>query len=233
MRKVYDWLRIAQERLLPTTCLLCGAPGGADLDLCPGCRAALPVIGPACRYCGAALEAGQAVCGPCLRRPPPFAATIAPYHYAAPVDHLIWQLKFRGRLAPARTLGRLLADAGRDREDSLPECLVPVPLHRRRLGERGYNQAVELARPVARQLGIPLAPRLARRAHATPPQAELDGRERRRNVRGAFTVPQAPAARHVAIVDDVVTSGATVSELAQALRRAGVERVEVWAVARA
>jgi len=230
---VYDWLTIVQGRLLPATCLLCGAPGEADLDLCPGCRAALPAIGPACRCCGAALEAQGPLCGACLRRPPPFEATLAPYRYASPVDHLIWQLKFRGRLAPARTLGRLLADAGRDREGPLPECLVPVPLHRRRLGERGYNQALELARPVARELGVPLAPRLARRTHATPPQAERSGRERRRNVRGAFTVPQPPAARHVAIVDDVVTSGATVAELARALRRAGVERVEVWAVARA
>ena len=233
MRKVYDWLRIAQERLLPATCLLCGAPGEADLDLCPGCRAALPAIGHACRSCGAFLEAEGPLCGACLRRPPPFAATVAPYRYASPVDHLIWQLKFRGRLAPARTLGRLLADAVRGREGPLPECLVPVPLHRRRLASRGYNQALELARPLARELGLPLAPRLVVRTQATPPQAERTGRERRRNVRGVFTVPQPPAVRHVAIVDDVVTSGATVAELAQALRRAGVERVEVWALARA
>ena len=126
----------------------------------------------------------------------------------------------------------VLAAALAPRVEPLPARLVPVPLHRNRLRRRGYNQAVELARPLGRALGLPVAPRLCRRQRPTPAQAELTGSDRRRNVRGAFAVA-APVPRHVAIVDDVVTTGSTVGELARVLRRAGAERVEVWAVARA
>lgn len=232
MHKVYDWLNSIQGRLFPATCLLCGAPGEATLDLCPGCRDALPESGPACVQCGAALEAAGPRCGACLKRPPAFDRVRAPFAYASPVDHLLWRLKFRGQLAPARVLGQLLAQAANARTGPLPQLLVPVPLHPGRLRQRGYNQAVELARPLGRALAVPMAPRLCRRQRATAAQAELTGSARRRNVRGAFAVA-GPVPAHVAIVDDVVTTGSTVGELARALRRAGVERVEVWAVARA
>jgi ComF family protein len=156
----------------------------------------------------------------------------APYRYAAPLDRLIPALKFGGKLAHARLLGELLAEELAASGARRPELILPVPLHARRLRERGYNQALELARPVARALGLPLETRACTRLRATAAQSGLDLKARRANLRGAFAVP-ALGVKHVAVLDDVVTSGSTVAELARALARAGVERVDVWAVARA
>jgi len=148
------------------------------------------------------------------------------------MDHLLLQLKFHQKLHLATLLGGLLADGVEGREAPLPECLLPVPLHSRRLSERGYNQAQELARVLSSRLNIPLEISLCTRQRETTPQTALDGKERRRNLRGAFTVRKGALPRHIAIIDDVVTTGTTVSELARTLRRYGVERVEVWACAR-
>jgi len=172
------------------------------------------------------------LCGPCSRRSPPYARSIIPYRYGPPLDYLLQQLKFHQQLQIAPLLGGLLAEAVSDAGDSLPRLILPVPLHRSRLSDRGYNQALELARPLSCQLGIPLDWRSCRRLRSTPAQTSLQGRERRKNLRGAFRVSgELPG--HVAIVDDVVTTGATVEEMAKALRGAGVGRVDVWAVARA
>jgi len=149
------------------------------------------------------------------------------------MDHLLQQLKFHQKLHLATLLGELLADGLKGREEPLPECLLPVPLHPQRLRERGYNQALELARVLSSRLNIPLETTICMRQRETAPQTALDGKERRRNLRGAFTVREVTLPRHIAIIDDVVTTGTTVSELASTLRRSGVERVEVWACARA
>jgi ComF family protein len=130
-------------------------------------------------------------------------------------------------------LGRLLAEHLRGREAPLPGLIVPVPLHRQRLRERGFNQALELARTVAAHLGVTLEPHCCTRVRATGAQTELTARERRTNVRGAFRMEAPLAARHVAILDDVVTTGSTVQEVARVLASAGAERIEVWACARA
>ncbi|NIR60176.1 MAG: ComF family protein [Gammaproteobacteria bacterium] len=174
-----------------------------------------------------------ALCGRCLRRPPPFERALAVFRYASPLDELVKALKFHGRLAHARLLGELLAAAAAGLPGPLPQGLIPVPLHRTRLAERGFNQALEIARPVARALDIPLAPGAARRLRPTAAQTGLEPRQRRANVRGAFAIARLPPVRHVAIVDDVMTTGHTAAELARALRRTGVRRVEVWCVARA
>lgn len=171
------------------------------------------------------------ICGACRRRPPPFFATTAALRYAEPADRLILDLKFRGRLPAARLLGTLLAEAVADAEP--PEALLPVPLHPARLRERGFNQALELARPLARRLDRPLPIDAVRRIRATPPQTGVDRHGRRRNIRNAFALRRPLPWRHVAIVDDVMTTGSTVAELAGLLRRNGVERVQVWVAARA
>jgi ComF family protein len=153
-----------------------------------------------------------------------------PFVYAWPLDALEARFKFSGSL-PA---GRVLAECWLETGDPpiLPDLLIPVPLHVSRLRARGYNQALELARPLAKRLGLPLRHDVLRRRRRTEAQTELDASTRARNVSGAFAVKRMPLQRHVAIVDDVMTTGATLAECAQVLRDAGVDRVDVWALAR-
>lgn len=218
--------------LLPLRCLACEEPGDDGLDLCPECRAELPFNRAACARCALPLPRPAPRCGRCAGGRLPQASARAVFRFERPVDQWHRRLKFHGDLAAGRLLGQLLAAelAGAPR----PAALVPLPLHRTRLRQRGFDQALELARPLARALDLPLlSDRLRRRRH-TAPQSELDAPARRRNVRGAFVVaPGPPLPGHLALFDDVMTTGATLQEAARALRRAGVERVDLWALARA
>lgn len=228
-------LRRMLELVYPARCVLCDAPGAQGRDLCVACAAELAYVGHACERCGRPLAvAAGSVCGRCLRRPPPYAAVFAPLSYVAPVDRLIAEFKFRGRLTHAALFASLLIEAAESAGRRPPELLLPVPLHRTRLRERGYNQALELARPLARHWGVRLDPFALVRVRATAAQMQLPAKQRLRNVRGAFAVRAGAAMpASVAVVDDVMTTGATAAELARVLRRAGVRRVEVWALARA
>jgi ComF family protein len=232
-------LRTAAATLFPPTCVLCGAPGFGDLDLCRGCHADLPVIGLGCTRCAlplppamAAAGDGPVLCGSCQRSPPPFQHCHAVFRYEDPLPALIGGLKFRGRLNVLRLMGLLLAQSLRDSDVDLPDAIVPVPLHPRRLRQRGYNQALELARIVSRVLQVPVDDHCCTRLMATQPQAELDQKARRRNLRGAFSATTTLQGRHLAILDDVVTTASTVSEVSRVLRRAGCQRVDVWTIAR-
>ena len=232
---VYNWINNVQRLLYPSTCLLCGRPGADGLDLCPECRAELPRNHNPCRRCALPLPTDTpagALCGECQKTPPPFERCLAPFTYRSPLPELINGLKFRGRLAYSRLLAELLLPAVAEVAQEPPERIIPVPLHPTRLRERGYNQALELARPLSRHLGIPLELRYCRRIRSTQPQSGLEQKQRRRNIRGAFEISPEIQARHVALVDDVVTTGSTVAEIARQLKRRGVERVEVWALAR-
>ena len=209
-------------------CFLCR--GAARGLLCDDCGAELPRLqGPRCPRCALA-SPGGAVCGRCLARPPRYDATVAALAYEFPADVLVHSLKFRGELALAPLLGALLrnAAAGLPRVD----CVLPVPLSRRRLAERGYNQAVELARPLALAAGAPLELFACERSRDTPQQADLPWSERAKNVRGAFRCARELAGKSIAVVDDVMTTGATLDELAGALKDAGATRVVNWVVAR-
>jgi ComF family protein len=148
------------------------------------------------------------------------------------MDHLIQLLKFQGQLAAATLLGNLLQEMLTQRTAPLPEALLPVPLHPKRLAERGFNQALEIARVVSKPLAIPIIARTVQRHRPTPPQVSLNAKARRSNVRGAFRRQQLIQAKHVAIIDDVITTGSTVTEIAGVLKKAGVEEIEVWALAR-
>ncbi|HEU4669313.1 MAG TPA: ComF family protein [Dyella sp.] len=218
--------------LLPPRCLLCGAAGDDDLDLCRDCAAELPRNRSCCARCALPLAQPAPLCGRCQRQPPPWDAAWAPFRYGWPLDRLEARFKFGRDLAAGRSLAALwLREA---RPLAPPALILPVPLHRARLRQRGHNQALELARPLARALGLPLRHDLLLRPRATSAQSELDAAARRRNVRGAFAVRRhAVAPGHVAIVDDVMTTGSTLAECTRALRRAGARRVEVWALARA
>ena len=225
------WLQAA----LPPRCALCGAPGAAGRDLCEGCHADLAVNTACCARCALPLEVPATRCGICLRREPPFSAAWAPYRYAHPLDLLEARFKFHGDLAAGRVLADLMADAALALPDSSrPALLLCVPLHAQRLRERGYNQALELAKPLAARLAIPLDAHLLQRVRSTTAQTGLDAKARRRNLRGAFALRAgSPLPAHVAIIDDVMTTGTTLRECALVLRRAGVARVDAWALARA
>lgn len=230
---VYQQLGRLSELLYPPLCLLCGARSGRPLDLCLPCQHDLPWNTNACSRCALPLPipaVGQ-ICGACQRQPPPFDLAVAAFVYEFPLDRLIVGLKFQRRLHHAQILGELLAQTIELRTSPLPEVLVPVPLHPQRLHGRGYNQALEITRPLGRALGIPVVGDLCWRTRATAEQSQLSAAERRRNLRGAFSVRGA-CPRHVAIVDDVHTTGSTLAEIACVLRQAGAQRIEAWSCTR-
>ena len=237
LAKLNNCIKNVRYRLYPHHCLLCGC-ASENIDLCSACYAELPWITCSCERCAAPLPESAASCGACLQRPPPWDASLIPFRYQAPLDRLILSLKFQRRLAVAPTLGRLIADTVRARDGVLPDALLPVPMHARRLRERGFNQAHELARVLGQELQLPLLQAGVRRVRHTEMQSRLDGKARRSNLRGAFALDESLLANaglpgHVAIIDDVVTTGSTVAELTHTLRQAGVQRVEVWACAKA
>ncbi|MBA5636324.1 ComF family protein [Duganella sp. LX20W] len=230
-----------QRGLLPTACALCGA-ACAD-TLCAPCTAQFfghdcPRV-PRCHQCAnplpACADGGTALCAGCLLHPPAFDITAVAADYSLPLDQLVLQLKFGHRLAHAALFARLLRDAVLERPGFvLPAVLCPVPLGPQRLAERGYNQALEIARPLARLLGVALAPRLACRVHDTPAQSRVAPDQRGRNVAQAFAVtdPALVAGRHIGIVDDVMTSGQTLHALAATFKRYGAARVSNLVFAR-
>nr|WP_119631676.1 ComF family protein [Methylocaldum marinum] len=227
------WSNIIQNWLFPPTCLLCGDPGADGLDLCPDCISSLPYNTIACPRCAMPLESTVSrICGACQKTPPIFQSAFALFRYEEPIRHLIHSLKFGARYPCGRLLGSLMAEKLAAIQEK-PDAIVPVPLHPGRYRKRGFNQAVEIARTVSRRLDISLDLDSCRRIRATPAQAELPARQRRTNLRNAFSIDAAIEHRHVAVLDDVITTGATVKEMAAALHRAGVARVDVWACARA
>lgn len=232
---VYNWLNYIQPILYPSTCLLCGAGGSTGMDLCPGCLADLPRNRHACTACALPLPDSApdgSLCGACQRKAPVFDRCLAPFRYEGVLPHLVTGLKFHGRMNYARLLGDLLSEILDISPAVFPEVIIPVPLHPSRLRERGFNQALEIARSIERNFGVELDTDSVIRHAATTAQSGLDARQRRRNLRGAFVVNEALPFRHVALFDDVVTTGSTVTELAKVLKRSGVKRVDVWAVAR-
>ncbi len=245
------WLRDDAAHLLwPARCLACGDPGGDGIDLCAACAARLPWNASACLRCAIPLPrplpgAGPSasgrddaqVCGACLPhaagavRTAPLTEVHAICVYAAPVDRLLLRFKFHHDLAAGALLAQLMAQALA--AAPRPDAVLPVPLHRARLRRRGYDQALELARPLARALGLPLLDHTLIRTRATAPQSQLDAAQRRRNLQQAFEVrANAPLPAHVVLVDDVMTTGATLHAAALTLRRAGVARVDAWVCAR-
>lgn len=215
--------------------MLCGVTATGEFDLCCDCCADLPYLKTACRVCALPLTV-PGVCGHCSHRTPNFARSHAIFHYASPVDFFIQRLKFNSKLNYARLLGFLMARELAQRyssdTDDLPKIIIPVPLHPARLRDRGYNQALELARPISTLFNIPIDYSCCVRIHNTALQSDLPAKSRRKNVKGAFRM-QAVEADHVVIIDDVMTTGYTVNELAGVIRSTGVGRVDIWACARA
>lgn len=230
---VYQWLINNLSCWLPQACYLCGQPNRHQA-LCPACFRDLPRLAArcCCPQCGRPLATPDLPCGHCLRDAPAYDRVISGFAYANPISQLVGKLKFQGRIQLARLFGELLLERAAD-TDSTAQAILPVPLHSRRLRQRGFNQALEIARPLARGLHLPILSDAILRQRDTLPQSSQTATRRRHNVRGAFSLLRVPPYRRLAIVDDVMTSGHTVNEIAQLLRQAGVERIEIWCVARA
>ena len=209
-------------------CQLCGALSGTHL-LCAACYANLPRHHNACPVCAA--PGNSETCGVCLQQPPAFDSTQAALDYTFPVDKLIQAYKYHQQLALARLFGTLLRQAVS--LQTRPNVILPMPLHAARLRERGFNQALEIAKIIAKDLHLPLATHLAQRSINTLSQATLAWDARKKNMRGAFACDLNLEGMHIALVDDVMTSGATLHALAKTLKRAGASRIDVWVVARA
>ncbi len=221
-------IRTKLRQALPAQpCLLCGAASRNGI-WCAACDADLPYLtAPHCPVCALPTLAG-ATCGSCLQHAPAFDRTAAVFAYAFPLDKLVQALKYGEQLVLVNSLADKLAQ----RVVIRPDCIVPMPLHPARLRERGFNQSLELARRIGRKLHIPLLDNVCQRVRDTPPQAALRWKERNRNVRRAFTCAANLSSQHVAVVDDVMTSGASLQELALALRAAGAREVSAWVIAR-
>jgi ComF family protein len=218
----------ALARLLPQDCFVCGQGSGNRL-VCAACEADLPhLAGPLCPAC-ALPTADGAVCGACQSVPPHFDATSAAFRYAFPVEHIVQGLKYRHRLPLAGWLAGTLAP----RLDSTRiDCLLPLPLSAQRMKERGFNQAQEIARPLAQQLGLPLVSDACVRVRDGAPQASLPWKERQANIRNAFECRLDLTGKTIAVVDDVMTTGATLNEFARMLKLHGAARVENWVAVR-
>ena len=221
-------IRTKLRRALPAQpCLLCGAFSHHGA-WCKACDNTLPYLtAPHCPVCALPTLNGD-ICGRCLKRKPQFDHTLAVFAYAFPLDKLVQALKFREHLM----LANGLADSLARRVVMRPDCIVAMPLHPSRLRERGFNQSIELARRIANRLDIPLLPHACRRVRDTPPQSALAWKERGKNMRKAFTCTQDLSGLHVAVVDDVMTSGASLNEVSAALRGAGANEVSAWVIAR-
>ena len=218
----------ALANLLPQDCAVCGQASG-DRLVCAACEADLPrLAGPLCPVC-ALPAANGTVCGACQGKPPHYDATLAVFRYAFPVEHVVQELKYRHRLPLAGWLaGELAAAVGKAAVD----CILPLPLSAKRMCERGFNQAQEIARPLARTFGLPLLPNACLRVRDSAPQANLPWKERQANIRHAFECRADFSGRQVAVVDDVMTTGATLNEFARVLKLHGAARVENWVAAR-
>ena len=230
-------LRKQVAELLPGTCLLCNLPAGRAQDLCRYCEASLPLNRLCCSVCAepfAKLTVTPPLCGHCQASPPAFTVTVAPWLYLSPVSHLLNRFKQHGNLACASVLlEKLEHGIGQQYSaNQLPDALLPVPLHWKKRWQRGFNQSLWLARKLSRQLAIPALNNGVMRNRPTVSQQRLKRKQRQQNLRGCFSVRKPVDGMHLAIVDDVMTTGSTANELAATLIKSGATRVDVWCLAR-
>lgn len=234
--------------LFPGYCILCGIHSARPLDLCLSCEEDLPVNLPCCQHCAAPLSAHRP-CGGCITNNPPFERCIAPLRYEFPINKLISSFKYSGQLNRGAVLAHLLLQQISEKYQTinqpfevnqsritnrleLPDLIIPVPLHWRRQFVRGFNQSQWLAKLLGNRLNINVSNGLLTRQKYTPPQQGLTQKQRKKNLKGAFRINHRVDGKHIALVDDVVTTGSTVSELSLLLKKAGAAQVEIWCLAR-
>jgi ComF family protein len=219
---------------MPPRCILCGDNGFENRDLCKACYLELPKNTPRCYQCASDFNTSHStgLCPDCLSNPPAFDETLAPFIHRRAIRYLILQLKFHRHYPSARLLGGLMADY-LQKTAELPEYIIPVPLHKNRYCERGFNQSIEIARILSKKLNVPLDIHSCIRHRDTAHQVGLSGEQRNENIKNAFSISSKFRAKHVVLIDDVMTTGSTVHELAAALKMAGCLRVQVWVCAKA
>ncbi|MDH5424833.1 MAG: ComF family protein [Gammaproteobacteria bacterium] len=228
--------------IYPRRCVLCMTScrqsDDSPLDLCKDCQNDLPLMESACFQCAIplqnTLEAQR--CGQCLQKPPAFDHVISFYHYQQPLIWLIQQMKFHKRILLARLLSQLMVRRLQLHQSlSIPDAIIPVPLHHKRRYQRGFNQAEELAKSIAKALHCPLDSHYLERHLNNPQQSGLNAKQRRKNVKGVFRISHKTTKHysHVAIIDDVMSTGSTLNEIARVLKKSGIKKVDVWVLARA
>lgn len=218
-------------------CLLCDEPAEAEMPICVACETDLPWLGDHCITCALPLTAADMTCGECLLEPPAFEQVVVPWTYGFPVDSLITRFKHNAKWPFGHLLADVLGQCLQHRFDEglpRPDVLLPVPLAGKRLRQRGFNQAAMLARWLSQTLDLPCEEQVLRRIKETGAQQDLDAKARKHNLRNAFgLVPDAHVKdRHLALIDDVLTTGATAQALARLLMNAGAARVDVYCLAR-
>lgn len=224
-------LSIAQGLRLPSICILCNQFHKSNLAVCTHCIELLPTLEPACIHCAFPLpNTDYLVCGYCIKNPPHFDASTINYRFEEPLRGIVHRFKYHNGLYLGPFLGQLILNAW-EKKPSYPQCLIPVPMHNQKLKTRGFNQTIVLTRFLAKRLKIPYDPHRCKKIINTLPQAQLSGKNRTHNMNNVFTAPLLPY-HHVALVDDLLTTGSTANELARLLKRSGVQRVEVWCCAR-
>lgn len=227
-------IKITRKVLRSQHCYLCDSDNiQSNYDICNTCLSELPYINQSCSRCALPLEQSTSpICGHCISQPPSYDVLYSPFEYHFPIDKLITELKFRSKLYSAHTLGQLFSEFIKTKATPLPDCIIPVPLHPKRLRQRGYNQSLEIARVVSKNLSIPIDRKLCKRIKNTKPQSDLDANKRQGNIKDAFQVNQKHQYKHIALFDDVVTTGHTVEALSKLLRQQKVNVIQVWSVAR-
>lgn len=234
----YLIFKLKHSPLLHHSCLLCAT--SSPERICSPCQDYLLKPQYQCQRCGIDLKVHAIICGDCLKRPPAFDETIAPFIYQAPLDTLIKDFKHKGKHTSGKALSTLfcreIQDYYQGHHASLPEYLLPVPLHWRRQWQRGFNQAEVLAEALLKQLNSN-HPQIklfgyAKKQRANPAQEGLSKKQRLTNLKDSFVITKALSGQSIAIIDDVMTTGATANSLAQALKKAGAGKVSVWALAR-
>jgi len=229
------------DSLYPRRCVLCHSLCAPEkphnMDLCHDCQADLPLIEYACFQCGIPLHQtqNQQRCGQCLQKTPAYDHVISIYHYQNPLIWLIQQMKFKKKSAIANLLGHVMSIQLKQHNTTIPDAIIPVPLHYKRQLERHFNQSEEMAKVVAKKLLCPLDTQYLERHLPSKQQSGLDAKQRRKNVKGIFRVKNKKqnSYRHIALIDDVMSTGSTVNEISKTLKKNGVEKVDVWILARA
>lgn len=224
------------SKLLPKTCIICHFPADTELDICSVCLQALPWSTNTCYQCGALLASNyEAIrCNDCMVIPPKFARFCALFNYEFPINNFITKIKFHYKLAYANLLGQLLLRRYQQwyQDSKIPTVILPVPLAAARLKQRGFNQVVEILRPLAKATKLIILTDGCYRVKNTKPQTKMTLQNRRRNLRQAFKVSKAIPYEHVIIMDDVYTTGSTVNAMSEVLYHAGVQQIDVWCICR-
>ena len=245
--KLRDWMSKITSYLLPSVCILCSQTIQSATNLCLACHQNLPILPYHCFQCAQFLPQNAAeneckslsrlhpLCGTCLNGRPPFERTFALFPYTFPITQLIIQLKFHRQLSHAKALSELFIQKIQSdwyKNKPLPDIIIPVPLHPNRLRERGFNQTVEIAKPLSQALSIPLDTRGVTRIKQTQAQSGLTSKARKENMANAFAAHHHYKDLTIAVLDDVITTGQTVTELCKILKQQGAKNLHLWCAAR-